>query len=153
MKKVLVFGLIVLLITGFIWGNSIKTIEQSKDQSTPVAETIQPVVDPQQKIPKPVFHELTRKMAHVTEFFALGLSVAGFAISLGAYLGKRLISMPILIVLSTAVLDEYIQYFAKRGSLVTDVVLDFSGAMVALLLVWLVRGVIALIKKRKEHKV
>lgn len=153
MRKIIAFALLSLLIAGFIWGNSLKTIEQSKSQSVPVADTIQPIVDPQEKIEKPVFHSLVRKAAHVTEFFALGLSVAGFAISLGAYLGKRLISMPILIVLSTAVLDEYIQYFAKRGSLVTDVVLDFSGAMVALLLVWLVRGVIALIKKRKEHKV
>jgi VanZ family protein len=151
MRKVIVFAVLSLLITGFIWGNSIKTIEQSKDQSTPVAETIQPVVDPQQKIPKPVFHELTRKMAHVTEFFALGLSVAVFSACLGAYLKRRFISMPILLVLLVAVLDEYIQYFAKRGSLVTDVVLDFSGAMAALVLVWLVRGVIALIKKRKER--
>lgn len=153
MQKVIVFAILSLLITGFIWGNSLKTIEQSKDQSTPVAETIQPVVDPQQKIPKPVFHEFTRKMAHVTEFFALGLSVGGFAVSLGAFLNKRFVSLPILVVLFVAVMDEFIQHFTKRGSQVTDVMLDFSGAVVGLGFLWLLCGLIFRKKKHKEYSV
>ena len=153
MRKVIAFALLSLLIAGFIWGNSLKSVEQSSEQSAPVAETIQPVVDPEQKIPKPVFHDLVRKMAHVFEFFGLGLSVAGFGLSLGAYLNRSFYSLPILMVLSAAVLDEFIQHFAKRGSLVTDVVLDFSGAMTALLLVWLAQGVLVRMKKRKEDRV
>lgn len=153
MRKIIVFALLSLLITGFIWGNSLKTIEQSKDQSIPVAETIQPIVDPQEKIEKPVFHSYIRKLAHVTEFFVLGLSVAGFALSLGAYLGKYFISMPILMVLFVAVMDEFIQNFARRGSQVTDVMLDFSGGLAGVLFVWLLCGLFSRKKKRKEYAV
>ena len=91
-----------------------------------------------------------RKLAHVIEFFALGLFVCGFAICLGDELSKRLISMPLLIVLSIAVADEWIQSFADRGSLVTDVVLDFTGALAGLLtaavLYWILRKISAVKK-------
>lgn len=137
MRNIITFALLILVTVGFIWGNSLKTIEQSADQSAPVAESIQPVLDPQKKMEKPEFHDFVRKLAHVVEFFALGVFVAGFAVSLGASLKKIFVSMPILITLVVAVGDEYIQHFAGRGSLVTDVALDFAGSLVGLGIVWL----------------
>ena len=137
MRKVIAFALMALLMIGFIWGNSLKSIEQSSNQSAPIAESLQPVLDPQEKIEKPVFHDFVRKLAHVVEFFALGVFAAGFAVSLGASLKKIFVSMPILLVLSVAVIDEYIQHFTKRGSLVTAVVLDFAGALAGLGCAWL----------------
>ena len=128
---------------------------QSAAQSSHVAETLQPVVDPQEKIEKAVFHDWVRKLAHVTEFGVLGLFVVGFAISLGLLLKKNFVSMPLLLVLSVAVGDEYIQYFADRGSLVTDIVLDFIGAMIGMGGGWLLYlGINFLtrhIKMRKEQ--
>jgi VanZ family protein len=136
MRKVIMFGLLSLLMTGFIWGNSLQNADQSSAQSTPVAETLQPVLDPHEKMEKPVFHDFVRKLAHVAEFLVLGLCVGGFGASLGAYLKKHLISLPILIVLFVAVTDEFIQHFTGRGSLVTDVVLDFAGSAAGLTAVW-----------------
>ena len=107
MRKVIIFALLSLLMTGFIWGNSLMSVEQSGEQSSVVVETLHPVIDPNDKVGEPKFHDFIRKVAHVVEFFALGLSVAGFGISLGEYLGKRLISMPSLIVLVVAVTDEF----------------------------------------------
>lgn len=153
MRKVIAFALLALLMICFIWGNSLKTVEQSADQSAPVAESLRPVLDPQEKIEKPVFHDFVRKLAHVVEFFALGVFVTGFAVSLVAYLKKTLVSMPILLVLSVAVIDEYIQHFTKRGSLVTDVVLDFAGALAGLGCAWLLFWLWRYIKMRKEHAV
>lgn len=154
MQKTIIFSLLILLTVGYIWGNSLKSVEQSAAQSAQVAEAVQPVVDPQEKIEKPVFHNFVRKMAHVTEFFVLGVFTAGFAISLGDLCKKQFVSLPILIVLLVAVGDEYIQHFSKRGSLVTDVVLDFSGSLAGLsaacLLFWGCKKVVHMIKVRRE---
>lgn len=150
MRKVIAFALLSLLITGFIWGNSLMSVEQSGEQSSVVAETIQPVIDPNEKVEKPKFHDFIRKAAHVIEFLALGLSVVGFALSLGKYLGKNFVSMPILIVLSVAVTDEFIQHFTKRGSLVKDVVLDFAGGIAGLCLGWLLCFIVARVKRRRH---
>lgn len=149
LRTVIIFALLILLTVGFIWGNSLKTIEQSAAQSTPVAESLQPVLDPQEKMEKPDFHDFVRKLAHVAEFFVLGLFVLGFAVSLGAYLKKRFVSLPILMALFVAVGDEYIQHFTGRGSLVTDVVLDFAGSLAGMGIACLLLWVYQKIAKRK----
>jgi len=143
-----IFAALSLLTAAFIWGNSMKSIPESAAQSSQVAETVRPVLDPQEKLEKPVFHDLIRKMAHVIEFLALGLLVGGFAVCLGLEQKKRLISLPVLIVLIVAVTDEWIQYFTDRGSRVTDVVLDFAGAVAGLLLAALTYIIIQKFKKK-----
>ena len=129
-----IFAVLSLLTVAFIWGNSLRSIPESAAQSSVVAETIRPVLDPQQQMDPPTYHNLVRKLAHLAEFFVLGLFVCGFTVCLGLELKKQLICMPMLIVLLVAVGDEFIQHFTNRGSLVTDVVLDFAGAMAGLLL-------------------
>lgn len=153
MRRIIVFALLVLITVGFIWGNSMKTKSESAEQSTLVAESLQPVLDPQEKMEKPDFHDLVRKLAHVTEFFVLGLFAAGFAISLGAYLKKTFVTLPILMTLIVAVGDEYIQHFTGRGSLVTDVVLDFAGALAGLAAVWLLMWIYKKIKMTGKETV
>ena len=145
-----------LLTTAFIWGNSLPSIPDSAAQSTAVAETVQPIVDPQQKIESSTFHNYLRKAAHLAEFFALGLFVCGFTVCLGLELKKRLISLPILLVLLVAVGDEFIQHFSGRGSLVADVVLDFAGALAGLLIANLIYKLInsvgnEFIRSAKSH--
>lgn len=153
MRNIITFALLILVTVGFIWGNSLKTRDESAAQSTPVAESIQPVLDPHEKIEKPVFHDLVRKLAHVTEFFVLGLFVAGFAVSLGTYLRKTFLSLPVLMVLFVAVMDEFIQHMTGRGSLVTDVMLDFAAALTALVLSWTALWLHERRKARKEARV
>ena len=143
-----IFALLSIVTIAYIWGNSLKSIPESAAQSTIVAEVLRPILDPQEKMTLNAFHNLVRKLAHLAEFFALGVFVCGFAVSLGAELKKRLISLPILIVLSVAVADEYIQHFTKRGSLVTDVVLDFVGALGGLLAAVLIYKIVLRIKKK-----
>ena len=143
-----IFAVLSLLNVAFIWGNSLPSISQSKAQSSAVAEKVQPIVDPQQKIEPPTFHKYLRKAAHLAEFSLLGLFVCGFTLCLGIELKKRLISLPVLIVLLVAVGDELIQHFSKRGSLVTDVVLDFFGALAGLLISAAVYRIVVKIKKK-----
>ena len=142
------FAILSLLTVAFIWGNSLKSIPESSAQSSAVADKIQDVVDPEKKVEPSVFHNLIRKAAHIIEFFALGIFVGGFAICLGYEQQKRLISMPLLIVLLIAVGDEWIQVYAERGSLVTDVIIDFSGALAGLLMVSMLHQLVVKIKKK-----
>ena len=71
-------------------------------------------------------------MAHFAEFGGLGLFVGGFAVNLSRIKGQRFISLPLLIVLSVAVTDEFIQLFSGRAAMVQDVVLDFAGGITGL---------------------
>lgn len=142
------FAILSLLTVAFIWGNSLKSIPQSSAQSSAVADKVQGIVDPQKKIDPPVFHILIRKLAHVTEFFVLGLFIGGFTVCLGYELGKRFISMPLLIVLLIAIGDEWIQVYTGRGSLVTDVLIDFAGALVGLLMAAIAHQIIVKIKRK-----
>ena len=143
-----IFAALSLLCVAYIWGNSLKSIPESAAQSTLVAEMIRPVLDPQEKLTPDVFHNLVRKLAHLVEFFVLGVFVCGFTINLGVALEKMLVSLPMLIVLIVAVGDEFIQYFTERGSQVTDVVLDFSGALAGLLFAAILYRIIVKIKTK-----
>lgn len=103
--------------------------------SKTVAVTLNPKLDSRAQAEKDLFNSYLRKAAHLAEFLVLGICVAGFTVNLGGLLGGRYISLPILTVLGVAVGDEFIQNFTGRGSAVTDVVLDFLGALVGLALV------------------
>ena len=61
--------------------------------------------------------------------------------------------MPILVVLLVAVTDESIQNFTGRGSQVTDVMLDFFGAVAGVGFLWLLCGLISRKKNHKEYRV
>ena len=141
-----------LLTVAFIWGNSLKSIPESAAQSSQVAETVRPVLDPQEKLGKSEFHDLVRKLAHVAEFLALGLFVGGFVVCLSLERNGRLVSLPVLLVLSVAVVDEWIQHFTNRGSRVTDVVLDFAGGLIGLLIAALLYKLIATCRSRRQGR-
>lgn len=140
-KWMLLFAVLSLAVIAFIWGNSLQSIEKSGGQSKVLSDVVKPQVDPGNKVDPYKFENFLRKCAHLLEFSALGICVAGFTVNLGRLKSKRFVSLPFLIVLCVAVIDEYIQHFAGRGSAVTDVVLDFAGAAfglsVAVLFCWL----------------
>lgn len=140
-KWLILFAVLSLAVIAFIWGNSLQSIEKSGGQSKVLSDAIKPQVDPGNKVTPDEFEIFLRKCAHLAEFTALGICVAGFTVNLGRLKKERYLSMPLLIVLLVAVVDEYIQHFTGRGTAVTDVVLDFGGAVfgltVAVLFCWL----------------
>ena len=137
---ILFAGLSVLIVL-FIFGNSLQSMEGSNRQSHALADVIQSKLDPDKKVERDLFNFNLRKVAHLVEFCSLGICVAGFTVNLGQLLDKRLVSLPILIVMSISVGDEYIQHFTARGSMVADVVLDFCGSLVGLAVVVLFCGI------------
>ncbi|MBE6947182.1 MAG: VanZ family protein [Ruminococcaceae bacterium] len=136
---------LALAVTAFIISQSLKNGAQSGAMSHSIAAFLKPLLDPGNRFSEAGFHLFLRKAGHFTEFFALGLCWGGFAYHLGKLKGRGYIALPMLLTVSTAVADEFVQFFVGRGSMVTDVVLDISGAMTGLLIVF----VINLLVRRK----
>ena len=88
-------------------------------------------------------HNLVRKLAHVTEFAALGVVIALLLLG-GKAITKRRISLAFVFGLTTAFLDESIQMFSGRGDQIRDVWIDLFGVLLGvsfvLLLLWLRRS-------------
>ena len=102
-------------------------------------------------------HHFVRKAAHFSEFALLGvLSTALALFLLSSFPALKLkywmtLVFPPLLCLLYAVSDEVHQIFSGRGPRVTDVLIDFAGAVTGFLLAqgisYLIR---ALIRSRKE---
>ena len=140
----LLLVLLTVMTVGFIWTNSCMPKEVSGEQSGFWMRLLQPILNPNGRIPEADFHQAIRKAAHFAEFAMLGFLVGGLFAAVAARAGKRFWSLPILLVLLVAVLDEYIQFFADRGSAVTDVILDFTGgltgiALAAIVTLWILK--------------
>ena len=123
-KKLLILLLVLLL--AFIWGHSCMPPDASEDESSTVLELLRPLLSLIVGAENVTLH-LVRKLAHFTEFFCLGCVLA----------------------LLTGFIDETIQIFSGRGSAVSDVWLDFSGAAAAILILALAR---ALLSRRRSAR-
>lgn len=140
MKKSDRFGLVLygtlsVVALCVIYGQSMLSKTDSGNFSGFVVTYLKPILDPGDRWATEDFHHFVRKMGHFTEYACFGLFFGRFSVLLGKIKCVRYISMPLLVVLGVAVSDEYLQYFTGRGSAVTDVVLDFVGAVFGLLLV------------------
>ena len=119
-----VFFLAALFWTAFIWGNSLQPAVASSAQSQSVVDILKPLLSAL-GIASGQWQHLIRKAAHMFEFFMLCL------FWLGAVRAKRY-SWPLGLSLLTACIDEGIQYFVPgRSNQLSDVAIDFSGALIA----------------------
>lgn len=76
---------------------------------------------------------LLRKLAHLLEFAILGYFLTGYSY----HSGKFLMTRPAFFSLLVGLCDETIQiYSAGRSSMLSDVWLDFGGAILGILIVW-----------------
>lgn len=96
-----------------------------------------------------VWHLVVRKAAHVTEFAVLGGLLMN-AWARGRQQARvREAGLAALCGLLYAALDEFHQMFVpERGPAVTDVLIDFSGVMIGVLLIWWITH--AIFKKRSQ---
>ena len=134
--KFLRLGLILLICifsVCFIFWNSFQNGETSNAFSGWIAELLQPFLDAHNTDAR--FHEHIRKLAHFIEFCILGCAVGGLMHWLRSLRGRYHIAMSLFILLAIAVIDEYIQSFTGRTSLVKDILIDFGGGLTGLILV------------------
>lgn len=117
---------VVVLLTGLIFSNSAKGSTDSYADSERLEELFLHKTDID------ITFELdytVRKVAHLLEFSLLGLVVSFLVRQVSLLYHRHLWGSACFYLLAVGVLDEYIQHFSGRSSLVSDVLLDFVGAM------------------------
>ena len=133
-RQILIFAVLSVLVSGFIFRNSLPSIEESREQSGILVAFLRRILDPDGMWPEAVFHHWIRKLAHLTEFGLLGFCLGGLTDGLKPRFWRGVYAfVPLFCVLAVAVADEFIQSFTGRGSMVSDVVLDFGGGVLGLL--------------------
>lgn len=146
-RAIIISGLVVLTIA-FIWSNSFQSVPESQADSLSVVEAIEPLLKLGSGGTK-MDVERFRKVAHFAEFWLLGLELALLLIALRKVSLQNAVNC-LFASLVVAVVDETIQVFSDRGSRVTDVLLDYSGAVTGLLAAFLVYW---LVKKARLSRI
>ncbi|MCD8377066.1 MAG: VanZ family protein [Oscillospiraceae bacterium] len=143
-------GVLLAALLCFIWGNSMLGREQSSQESAAVLELVEPVLEMAVGQGNVTEH-LVRKLAHFTEFAALGALGVSLLALLGAGRGRRLAyALPFGLV--CAAMDEGIQIFSDRGNQISDVALDFSGCLTGALLMWLLVLAAGRLRRRRNRR-
>ena len=130
----------IVLILCFVFSNSMASKKESSQQSTAVSNLIRPILYPvvdllsAQPVTNQLLHTVVRKTAHFVEFAALAVFSTLLLYQLRGTWRTHCLAYVLFGTLLSAVTDEFIQSLTERGSRVTDVVLDFSGALTGILL-------------------
>lgn len=123
--------LLAACFVGIIFYNSLLPLRQSSQLSgwvTALTQLLAQHLDI--RLTGDVEHHI-RKLAHFCEFALLGLLLCHSFSALGVS-NRTATGYILFLALFAAVLDEYIQSFSPgRGSMVKDVLLDFSGVFCA----------------------
>ena len=120
-KTAKIINLIVIaLIMAFIWSRSLKDMAASAQESGEFMETVVIPVEKAILGREVVSEDFVRKCAHVFEFAMLGIALVIYTKKLWSALG---------IGMAAAVIDETIQHFTGRGSMVTDIWIDTAGCL------------------------
>ena len=139
--RLMIFTILSLLILSFIFGNSLQSREESSAQSRGIMDLLRPLLDPFGRLTEDELHHFVRKLAHFTEFAALGFCLGGAALNT-LWTGKKRIYLPMLLSAMAAVTDETIQAFTGRACMARDMLLDTCGAVfgigivIAVIWVW-----------------
>ena len=151
-KTVFRYILIILIIATlvFIFSNSLKSQEESSEDSAMVGGFLESVFPPDTELGEFV-QDNVRKIAHFTEFALLGGLVALYVVF---YVKRRRLFLPLSFGFGFLMgfIDESLQYFSSRGPSIMDVWIDFFGFLSVAAAVYLVALVVTLIimKRRGE---
>lgn len=133
-RNVIIWTLACIAVICFIFSNSVAGRDASNNLSSGLSQAIYKLVSTLISVSFDAFHGLVRKAAHFAEFAALGASL-WMTMQSARLLGGGLHTAAVLFTsLAVAVADEFIQSFTGRGSAVGDVILDFAGALVGIVI-------------------
>ena len=149
-----IFTIALIACIAFIFRNSLESGALSSARSQAVMQKINEILSVVNL--GPLSEHTVRKLAHFAEFTLEGFLLM---LCLRVYTNRfvRHISWPLLGGMTTALLDETIQRFIQnRTSQVTDVWIDMAGvvfgALIALILLLIVRGLMAFHTVKKENR-
>lgn len=144
-KKLIILFVLVAAVTAFIFFNSLKDIAESNRSSEVIIEIIEPVIETITDSEIDVYF-IVRKGAHLAEFCLLGFVVLAAA----AEIKKKVAGITgfgFFYVLAVAVTDEFLQSFFERTSSVSDVIIDFTGALIGFITFIFITFTIRALKK------
>ena len=135
MKKKLPFIIATVLITIFIFSNSLQDAAKSTRQSDVFVDAVVNTIKVAGiAVKRSGVEHIVRKCAHVLEFAAQGFFVT---LCFDAPSKKRL-RWVLLAGFLTACTDEFIQLFSSgRAAMLQDIFIDVSGTLAVFLAVWL----------------
>ena len=149
-----IFTIALIACIAFIFRNSLESGALSSARSQAVMQKINEILSVVNL--GPLSEHTVRKLAHFAEFTLEGFLLM---LCLRVYTNRfvRHISWPLLGGMTTALLDETIQRFIpNRTSQVTDVWIDMAGvvfgALIALILLLIVRGLMAFHAVKMENR-
>ncbi|MBQ8975392.1 MAG: VanZ family protein [Oscillospiraceae bacterium] len=146
--RIIIVIVLMLAVIGFIWGNSIFSKASSRQESLSVMNFLRPFLEP--LVGKERYTLVfVRKLAHCTEFGALGVLFAVLAYAVEAK-GRQAVLNCLFAALGVAVVDEAIQILSRRGSQVQDVLLDFAAAALGIAIVRVIGYFIRKIRANKH---
>ena len=145
-KTVTVVAVLIAATVVFIIAHSLQGSEGSWEESNALAALFEPVfrrvygcycgVVAWMAGASPLeYGAFVRKVAHFAEYFLIGAECAVLAVELAGRVFSPHLWAVLFAVLAVAVFDEYVQAFAGRTSLVSDVVLDFCGGVAGIAVV------------------
>lgn len=138
--------IIVTIITLFIWINSLMPGSISSNQSSFFVKYLYPPF--KSILSEETFTFLIRKLAHFSEYMILSFALIYFYKSI--FKDNRIYLLVLTHGFITAIIDELIQTFIpNRAGLITDVLIDTSGVLFAII----VCLVISRVKTTKKPKI
>lgn len=144
--QIVLCSLLIALVLGFIFHNSMESIPDSAEKSLAVGGHLTPILE--FFVGKGnVTDHLVRKLAHFCEFGALGVSIGLLQRVIRAHWLYSVFGS-----LLAALSDETIQIFYERGSQVADVWLDFSGALTGLAGIFILGLIVRAVRKPRAKE-
>lgn len=130
----LLLGILLAATLCFIWGNSCLSRAESSQLSGGLLAWLKPALEALGL--GWIDDHIIRKLAHFGEFALLGCELAALLFLNRGRTGKSFLTAELCAVF-VAVTDETLQFFSHRAPMVRDVLLDASGALFGIALVWL----------------
>lgn len=156
-RKYILFALLLITVC-FIWGNSLISQENSAAQSSGVLEFLRETfaslgVEPENLSLFQFLGKYIRKVGHFSEYFLLGTEVLLFFFFKDFRPSVQRFWNSFSLALFVAVADESIQIFSGRGPMVSDILIDISGAVCGMAVVFGIGKIILRISKKKKASV
>ena len=146
-KAITVLSVIICLTLAIIWLHSCMSKDESSEESGFVYELLCPFFEIFMGKGNVTEHFI-RKLAHFTEFFVLGSELMLFIRLVELKIKPYLLVNAWVLGTFCALIDETIQLFADRGSMIQDVWLDSSGCFTGVMIML----VIVLVTDRRKAK-
>ncbi len=154
-KKPRALSVILTIVTiatvVFIFSQSLLPGKVSSDESGRVLRLLNGILETLGLYPF-LNHSLVRTAAHFSEFAFLGASIFFTVLSYGRkHIHSLIIALPSSLLVACC--DECIQLFTKdRAFQFTDILTDFSGAFLAVFLIFVPFFVIDIIKRKRRNR-